>query len=278
MAYTLDTLASTLKSAEYAPMTEEEILRQAQAQYGAAYENQVLGAQQAYGAGELAYDRQLAQLAGAYRQQAEQAREQAKRSVSETDRSALAKGMQRSSYNLATLASLRLAGDRAVGAIGEKQVQAQSDIAAERALKAQQLAQTLEAARREYDLNVMAYADKLREREYQRRVDTARYQNELAMAIFAYENQLAQQQSEYDRWLTEFNESVRRYEASVTRTGGGSGAKAPAKAASAYVGSVSAAAPIGSIASAAAAMPKAPQTAASAKKKATSGKGQPVPW
>lgn len=214
MAQTLSDLSKKLQSANYMPLNEEEIMRQSQNQYKNMYDQQVLGAQQAYETGEQAYDRQMRQVALNHDRQVEQVKEQTKHSVSAADRNSLTRGMQRSSYNLATLSNIQLAGDRAQVSIGEARARSEEDIAAQRTLKEQQLAQTLQQARAAYDTNVLAYADQLRDREYQRITDAARYQNELAMAMYEYQSKAEQQQRDYDRWLMEFNEGVRQFEAS----------------------------------------------------------------
>ena len=193
-------------------MSEDEILRQAKSQYQSAYENQVLGANQAHELAELGYSRQMEQLGQSYARQTEQAKGQTTLALSETDRHALSRGMQRSSYNMATLSNVRLAGDKALGDIAQAQTRDEGDIAQQRSLGTKQLGEDLAQALRDYDTNVMTYADMLRDREYQRATEAARYQNELAMAMYEYSNQLQQQQMAQQQWLAEFNESVRQYE------------------------------------------------------------------
>lgn len=213
MAQTLNELSSKLQNNAYKPLSEDEILSQAQNQYKNQYDQQVLNAQQAYDTVEQAYGKQLDQVALSHDRQIEQVKEQTKNSTSEADRNSLMRGMQRSSYNLATLSNIQLAGNKAQVSIGEARTRAESDIAEQRTLKAQQLAQTLQQARNAYDTNILTYADTLRDREYQRMVDATRYQNEITMALYDYQSKADQQQQQYDRWLMEFNESVRQFDA-----------------------------------------------------------------
>lgn len=212
MAQALNELASKLQGLDYKPLSEEEILMQSQNQYKNLYDQQVLGAQQAYDTGEQAYGKQLDQVALSHDRQIEQVKEQTKYATSTADRNALTRGMQRSSYNLATLSNIQLAGDKAQVSIGEARTRAEFDIAEQRTLKAQQLAQTLQQARNAYETNVLTYADKLRDREAQRMTDATRYQNEIAMALYDYQNRAEQQQQQYNQWLMEFNENVRQFE------------------------------------------------------------------
>ncbi len=195
----------------YTQLSEDAIVRQAQSQADAAYGTRKQAAQDAYESGELAFDRQLSDMDDSYGRQMEQAKAQADQTVSAVDRSALSRGMQRSSYNLATLSNARLAGDETLRGIGEARTRAEGGIASERALKAQQFARELQQAQIEYENNILLNADKLREREYQRAFDATVAQNELMMELAKYKSQLAAQQAEQRRWQIEFDEGVRRY-------------------------------------------------------------------
>ncbi|GHU83803.1 hypothetical protein FACS1894196_4240 [Clostridia bacterium] len=247
MAYTVEMLAEALQGPGYTPMSEEEMLRQAQARYQNAYDQKALGARQAHEVGELAYGQQMAQVAASYDGQAARMGAQTARAVSDADRRALGRGMQRSSYNLATLANAQRAGDEAMDTLGAARAQAEGNISAERTLRAAQLAQALAAARQEYDTNVGAYTDTLRAQDYARQTEAARYQNELTMALYEYARQQAQQQNQQAQWqeqqqtqqaqwLAEFTEGVREFDATLSaklagsKTSGGSGKTTTTKA------------------------------------------------
>src|SRR5699024_1518422 len=121
-----------------------------------------------------------------YQLQAEAAETAARQSAAEADRHALSRGMQRSSYNAQTLSNIRLAGDRAQGEIAQAQTDAENAIARERALATGQLAQTLAQMRENYASDVAAYADTMREREYERARSSLEYANELTQALYEY--------------------------------------------------------------------------------------------
>ncbi|MDR0928231.1 MAG: perilipin family protein [Oscillospiraceae bacterium] len=226
MAQTLDQLAARLKAPAYTPPTEEELLRQARAQYEASYAQERLGAQQAYEDTDLAYQQQQARLADNYAREARQAKAQTAITLSETERQALSRGMQRSSYNAATLGNLRLSGDQALGDIARAQTQADSDIAERRALEAKQLAEQLRTAQYAYEQNVQAYSSTLRQQAYDRAQEAQRYQNELQMALYEYNAAQQQAQQKYDQWAAEFQEELRRYN---EKTSGSSGSKRSTK-------------------------------------------------
>lgn len=214
MVQALSDLSSALKSAEYTPLSDSEILQRAENQYKNLYEQQVLGAKQVYDAGELGYEKQIQQLGVSYGRQIAQIQEQTKQTASEADRNALTRGMQRSSYNLATLSNIHLSGDKAQTSAGETRAMAEANIAAERTLKAQQLAEQLASAQTAYQTNILSYADQLRDKEAQKALEANKYYNDLTIAMYEYQSQADQKQREYDQWLMEFNENVRQFEAS----------------------------------------------------------------
>ena len=211
MTQSLYGLQGKLQQPEYKPLSEQQIRERAENQYKNIYDEQVLGAKHEYEVGELGYEKQLAQIGISHDSQISQVKEQTKHAVSDADRHSLSRGMQRSSYNVATLSNINLAGNHAQAAIGESRARAEGDVAAERTLKAQQLAQTLKQAKVSYETSVSAYADTLRDKEAQRALDASRYQNELLMAMYEYENAATQQQQQQARWEAEFNEQVRQF-------------------------------------------------------------------
>ncbi|MDR0897316.1 MAG: hypothetical protein LBN04_05615 [Oscillospiraceae bacterium] len=222
MAQTLSQLGGSLKVPTYTPPTEEELLRQAQAQYAGALAQEKLGAQQAYEDADLAYQQQQARLADNYAREAKQAKAQTALTLSETERQALSRGMQRSSYNTATLGNLRLAGDQTLSDIARAQTQADSEIAAQRTLEAKQLAEQLRVAQLAYEQNVQAYTNTLRQQAYDREQEAIRYQNELQMALIEFNAAQEQAQRQYDQWAAEFQEEVRRYNEQTASKSSGS--------------------------------------------------------
>ncbi len=207
----LSQLQASVSAAGYTQMTEDEIQQQSKAQYQTAYDRQVQAAQDTYDTGELAYDRQLAQVQDSYTRQAQDAQSLTAQGLSETDRRALSRGMQRSSYNNATLSNMRLAGNATVNAIGEAQTRAESDLAADRTLATKQFARSLELLQSEFDTNTLLYADTLRNREWERATDAARYKDQLALELAKYQNTLDQQKQAQSNWQATFDEDLRRY-------------------------------------------------------------------
>ena len=186
MALSLSQLEQSLMNPTYVPMTEEEMLAQAQNRYAAQYDANRLAARQTAEARDLALQQQRASLASAYTRQMEQARKQTAQSLSGSDRYSLQRGMQRSSYNAQRLSNIMLEGDKAINDIAQAQTTAEGNIDAQRAQVAEQLAAQLAQYDTSEQSDIQAYLDTLRDREYERQQAANQYSNEILMALYEY--------------------------------------------------------------------------------------------
>lgn len=207
MATTLEDLITKLNqnSSTYTPLTAEQMQEQAENRYASVYGQKRLTAQQQYDSNDLALEQQLAGLQSTYDKQREASIKNYNQSYSQADRHALSRGMQRSSYNNATLANISLEGHKAQQAINDTQAQQEGNIGEQR----RQLSQQLAAQLAEYDTaqqqDILAYVDELEAREYERGLANAETQNQLAMAIYEYQHQLEREGVEDAQWQAQFN-------------------------------------------------------------------------
>lgn len=189
MPTTIEELQQKLNANTYTPKTDEQIQAEAQNQYKGVYEQNRLNAQQNYDATAQALKNQLATLGTAYERQAKQAQENIALSISAADRRSLGRGMQRSSYNAATLANLQAMGDETLAGIAADRTAAEAAIAAQQTLAAQQLQQQLAQLDSSYASDVQAAIDALRNQDYERQVEADKYANALLMQMFELQEQ-----------------------------------------------------------------------------------------
>lgn len=207
MASALEDLITKLNQSTnaYTPLTEEQMKQQAEDRFASVYGQKRLTAQQQYEANDLALSQQLAGLQGIYDKQREQSLKNYNQSYSQADRHALSRGMQRSSYNNATLANISLEGQKAQQAINDNQAQQEGNIGEQR----RQLSQQLEAQLAEYDTaqqqDILAYVDELEAREYERALANDNAKKQLAMAIYEYQHQKEREDVEDAQWQAQFN-------------------------------------------------------------------------
>jgi len=205
MASKLNELMAKLSSTEsYAALSDAEIARQASQRYQSLYDQKRLSAKQTYETSDAALSRQLENLQASYDQQRDHSRAENRQTYAQADRQALSRGMQRSSYNSATLANISLAGDQAQRQIDQAQAAQENDIAQQRSLLNRQYAQQLEQYDADQRSDALAYADELAAREYDRTTASQKTQNELAMKIYEYQHQLEQEAAEAARWERQF--------------------------------------------------------------------------
>lgn len=171
-----------------------DLMAQAELYYKAAYEAQRLAAQQTHDESQLLLDQQLAGLQATYDQQREQSRENYAQAYSQADRQSLSRGMQRSSYNNATLGNISIAGNEAQQAINDTQAQQTGNLQEQKTLYGRQLQQTLESLTKQEQSDILAKVDDLKRR-----------QEELQLQQQQIGLQEQQMQMEYEMWLAEFN-------------------------------------------------------------------------
>ena len=206
MASTLENLIAQLQDHEiYQPLTEEEIQKQAAQRYQSMYDQKRMTAQQTYEADDAALARELSDLQKSYDAQRTSSAAQTRNTYSQADRHALSRGMQRSSFNESTLANIDLAGNAALRGIDQAQTEHETQIGEKRTLLSAQLSQTLRQLDADQQSDVLAYADELAAREYERSVNSLNTANQLAMKLYEYQHELEREAAEQARWQAEFN-------------------------------------------------------------------------
>ena len=208
----------------YQGLSSEDIMKQATDRYQSVYGQKRLSARQAYETSDAALARELGSLQQSYDAQRAQSRAQTESTYRQADRHALGRGMQRSSYNEATLANIDLAGDEALDAISQAQTNAEADVQQKRTQLADQLAGTIKQMNADEQSDILAYADELEAREYDRRFQSQQSVNEISMKIYEYQHQLEQEAIEQERWLAEFNAKYGG-KSSGSSGGGGGGSR-----------------------------------------------------
>jgi len=221
MAASLEELILKLRNANsaYTPLTRDEMERQAQNRYQSVYEQNRLNAQTEYESSDAALARELKGLQASYDAERAQSRAGYRQAYAQADRQALSRGMQRSSYNNATLANISLAGEQAQRAIDERQTAQESGIGEKRTLLSQQLARQLSQYDKSQQSDMLHYIDELEAREYDRATANSQRQSELEMKLYEYRHQLEQEAAEQARWQAEYN--AKYGGASGGRRGGG---------------------------------------------------------
>lgn len=221
MAASLEDLILKLRSANnaYTPLTRSEMERQAQNRYQSVYDQNRLNARTEYENGDAALARELRDLQAAYDAERAQSRQGYRQAYAQADRQALSRGMQRSSYNNATLANINLAGEQAQRAIDGRQTAQESDIGEKRTLLSQQLARQLSQYDKSQSSDMLHYIDELEAREYDRAAANSARRNELELKLYEYQHQLDKEAAEQARWQAEYN--AKYGGASAGRRGGG---------------------------------------------------------
>lgn len=180
----LDTLAAALRDSSYTPRTDDELRQQAQALYQNQLDAAKLTAQQNYDTTAAALQNQLDQLDTSYARQTEAQQEANRQSLSNQDRYSLGRGMQRSTYNNATIGNLQIAGDKALNQIQQNRTAQESSIASQQALAKQQLQQNLAAADTQYQNNVIARILEMQDQDWQRQQQMDAQRNQLQMQLY----------------------------------------------------------------------------------------------
>lgn len=222
---TLDELIKKLEAnnaSAYTPLTQQQMQQQAANRYSGLYDQKRLSAQQQYDTADQVLAQQLAGLDDQYKKQLEQSTKNYEGTYRAADRQALGRGMQRSSYNSATLANINLKGAEAQQAIRDTQAAQAKNIGEQRRLLAQQLGDTLAGYDAAQQSDMLAYLDELEAREYDRqRADTA-MRNDLAMNLYQYQFQKEQADQEQANWQATFDAQYGGGDAGGGYGGGGS--------------------------------------------------------
>lgn len=222
---TIEELRAKLQTSAYQPKTDEQMQQEAQNRYKGVYEQQKLSAQQNYDSTAQALQNQLATLGTAYDRQAKEAQAATDAAISAADRRSLSRGMQRSSYNAATLANLANKGNEVLADIQADRTAAEGDIAGKQTLAAQQLRDQLAQLDNTYAADVQAAIDALKEQEYARQQEADQYNNSLLMQLFEMEE--AAKDNELARALQEEKLRAARQENGTGGTGNGGNTNPP---------------------------------------------------
>ena len=208
-------------SSNYTPKTGKQIRDEANRNIGGKYAAQRLAAEQAYQTNDQALARELAGLQAAYDEQRDQSAESYDNAMRQADRQSTNRGMQRSSFNNATLSNIATEGLEARQKINEAQTEHEGNIDAQRTLLAKQLQSTLQqqTAQKMDELNAYIAAEE--QKEYDRQQANIAQQNQLAMQLYQFQHQLEQERQQQANWQAQFDAQY------GGRTGGGSGGGKP---------------------------------------------------
>lgn len=108
MSASLDELIAKLAQSqtEYTPLTRSQMQEQVKRRYQSLYDQKRLDTRQQYETDDAALVRQLAEIQESYDRQRAQSDQTYREAGAQAERQALSRGMQRSSYNSATLAGI----------------------------------------------------------------------------------------------------------------------------------------------------------------------------
>lgn len=168
----------------YTALTDAEMEEKAKNRYQAVYDQNRLSAQQQYDTEKLAREQELNSLLEQYQLQREQSAENYQNAIASAIRSALGRGMQRSSYLNATTGNISIKGAEAQQAINKNQEGSVRNAAEQQELAASQLAAQLAQYDKSQLADQLAYQDELEEREYDRSQTAADRANQIASDIY----------------------------------------------------------------------------------------------
>lgn len=187
MAMTVDELRQQLTLDTYTPKTDEQMRAEAEQRYASQYNQNRLTAQQTYERTDQALSNQLASLGQSYDKLRQQTEKSVRSSVSNLDRYSLQRGMQRSSYNTASIANIYAEGNQTLAEIGQNEANARNDLEGQRTQLANQLAAQLGQYDTDYANDVQAYFDQLKAKDEADKVEGDKYRNQLLMALYEYD-------------------------------------------------------------------------------------------
>ena len=200
-------LQQALQKPSYTPKTPEQIRQQAEGEYQSYYDQLRLSAQQQHQQSDLALQQQREGLGDTFDKQREDSAQQYRLAYSQTDRSMLSRGMQRSSYAAQTLANLLQQGAEAQQDIGDQQAAAEGNIDAQRTQLAQQLAAQLGQYDAAQQADILARIRELEDQEYQRGLTGEQNQQNLALQIWQALYQGERDKVADSQWQQQFDAS-----------------------------------------------------------------------
>lgn len=168
MALDLTALGNQLRSAmpKSVQRTDTQLREAASNKYAPIYNAQVEGAQQAQQQSDLSLAQRIERLLPEYQKNAENIEKSTTSAFNQQNRQVLSRGMQRSSYNNATLGNIQIAGMKALAQNDEQRTTEVNQINAQRSQMEQQLAQTLARLEADKEMNIAGYTDEMRQQDW----------------------------------------------------------------------------------------------------------------
>lgn len=183
---TVEELQASLKDPSYTARTDEELQAAAEKRYQTQYNQQKLTAKQNYEASDLAYQNQLKSLQDTLASNQSTLAKSVQDSVASADRYTITRGMQRSSYGAANRANIQNKGNESLAGLLKQYATDAGGIESNRALLAQQLADTLAQYDIDYLNDVQSYIDEQKQIDYERQAAATEAANALQMQLFEY--------------------------------------------------------------------------------------------
>ena len=180
----VDELAESLSASQFTPKTDAELRSQAETMYKNQRDQAILSAQQSHDSSVAALNSQLAALDTAYARQTEQQKQATAASRANADRQSLSRGMQRSSYNNATLANIDLAGEKALAQIAQNQTKDVNSVNSQIAQLQQQLQQNISSANSSFENSVLAKLAELQADQYSKQQTADATNNDILMQLY----------------------------------------------------------------------------------------------
>lgn len=180
----VDELAESLSASQFTPKTDAELRSQAETMYKNQRDQAILSAQQSHDSSVAALNSQLAALDTSYARQAEQQKQATTASRANADRQSLSRGMQRSSYNNATLANIDLAGEKALAQIAQNQTNDVNSVNSQIAQLQQQLQQNISSANSSFENSVLAKLAELQADQYSKQQTADATNNDILMQLY----------------------------------------------------------------------------------------------
>lgn len=180
----VDELAESLSASQFTPKTDAELRSQAETMYKNQRDQAILSAQQSHDSSVAALNSQLAALDTSYARQAEQQKQATAASRANADRQSLSRGMQRSSYNNATLANIDLAGEKALAQIAQNQTNDVNSVNSQISQLQQQLQQNISSANSSFENSVLAKLAELQADQYSKQQTAQATNNDILMQLY----------------------------------------------------------------------------------------------
>lgn len=180
----VDELAESLSASQFTPKTDAELRSQAETMYKNQRDQAILSAQQSHDSSVAALNSQLAALDTAYARQAEQQKQATAASRANADRQSLSRGMQRSSYNNATLANIDLAGEKALAQIAQNKTNDENSVNSQISQLQQQLQQNISSANSSFENSVLAKLAELQADQYSKQQTADATNNDILMQLY----------------------------------------------------------------------------------------------